>query len=115
MQSYSVLLPLLLVANIAYILLLKRYLSFQPKLFFYLNVLLLVYCLIDVALILNKHFNNKNIAATTSSIVFETFRVTTKPNVYFIVLDGYAGYKTLQDSFDFKNDSFYSFLKSKIF
>ena len=115
LHSYSVLLPLLLIANIAYILLLKRYVSFQPKLFFYLNVLLLVYCLIDVGLIINKRVNNRNTAATTSPIFFETSKVTTKPNVYFIVLDGYAGYKTLQDSFGFKNDSFYTFLKQKSF
>ena len=115
LHSYSVILPLLLIANIAYVLLLKRYISFQPKLFFYFNVLLLVYCLIDVGLLLNKRFNNKNNAATTSSILFETSKVTTKPNVYFILLDGYAGYKTLQDSFCFKNDSFYTFLNQKAF
>ncbi len=115
LHSYSVILPLLLIVNIAYIILLKRYVSFQPKLFFYLNILLLVYCLIDVGLLLNKRFNNKNTAATTSTVVFETSKVTIKPNVYFIVLDGYAGYKTLQDSFGFKNDIFYTFLKQKSF
>ena len=115
MHSYSVILPLLLIVNIAYIFLLKRYVSFRPKLFFYLNILLLVYCLIDGFLLLNKTFNNKNIAPTTSSVVFETSKVTAKPNVYFIVFDCYAGYKSLQDSFGFKNDSLYNFLQLKYF
>ena len=115
MHSYSVILPLLLIGNITYIFLLKRYASFRPKLFFYLNVLLLVYCLIDGVLLLNKTFTHKNAAASTSSIVFDTAKVTAKPNVYFIVFDCYAGYQSLQDSFDFKNDSLYNFLQKKSF
>ncbi len=115
MHSYSVILPLLLIVNITYFFLLRRYVSFQPKLFFYLNVLLLVYCLIDVGLLLNKTFNSKNTAATTSSVAFEASKVTAKPNVYFIVFDCYAGYKSLQDSFGFKNDSLYNFLQLKSF
>ena len=114
MHSYSVLLPLLIVCNVVYIYLLKRRVAFQSKLFFYLNILLFVYCIFDGILLLNKHTADKNIS-NTSAVIFDTSKVKAKPNVYFIVLDCYAGYKSLQDSFGFKNDSFYTFLQQKSF
>lgn len=114
MHSYSVLLPLLMVCNVVYIYLLKRNVAFQSKLFFYLNILLFVYCIFDGILLLNKHTADKNIS-NTSALIFDTSKVKARPNVYFIVLDCYAGYQSLQDSFGFKNDSFYTFLKQKSF
>ncbi|MBK6634490.1 MAG: hypothetical protein IPG38_09350 [Chitinophagaceae bacterium] len=48
-------------------------------------------------------------------VPFDQSKVTQKPNVYFLLFDEYAGYKSLQDSFGFKNDSLYHFLKQKDF
>ncbi|MGB4846017.1 MAG: sulfatase-like hydrolase/transferase, partial [Ferruginibacter sp.] len=42
-------------------------------------------------------------------------KATHKPNVYFLMFDEYAGYKSLQDSFAYRNDSLYDFLKQKEF
>lgn len=114
MHSYSVLLPLLVVCNILYIYLLKRKVVFQSKLFFYLNVLLFVYCIFDGILLFNKHTRAKNIT-NTPAFSFDTSKVKARPNVYLMVMDGYAGYESLQDSFGFKNDSLYSFLKQNSF
>lgn len=114
MHSYSVLLPLLLLCNIVYFYLLKRHAAFRSKLFLYLNILLFVYCIWDGVLLLNKYSGDKQVINTPAAI-FDTSKVKAKPNVYFIVLDGYAGYQSLQDSFGFKNDSFYNFLKQRYF
>ena len=35
--------------------------------------------------------------------------------MYFLLFDEYAGYKSLRDSFNFKNDSFYNYLKQRRF
>lgn len=114
MHSYSVLIPLLLLCNIVYIYLLKRHVSFRSKLFLYLNILVVIYCIWDGVLLLNKYSVDKNMI-TASTVSLDTSKVKTKPNIYLIVLDGYAGYKSLQDSFEFKNDSFYSFLEQRTF
>ena len=114
MHSYSVLLPLLLVCNIAYIYLLKRHVAFQSKLFLYLNVLLIVYCVWDGVLLLNKYSRSSNVTNVPAAS-FDTSKVKARPDVYFIVLDTYAGYKSLQDSFGFSNDSFYNFLEQRSF
>ncbi len=114
MHSYSVLIPILIVCNIVYVYLLKRHEAFRSKLFLYLNILLFVYCLWDGILLVNKYSGDKNVINAPAAS-FDTSKVKAKPNVYFIVLDCYAGYQSLQDSFGFKNDSLYTFLEQKSF
>ncbi len=113
-HSYTVILPLLIACNIAYIYVLKRYPSVQPKLFFYLNILMIMYCLLDGYLVVNKQYTEKK-NTPTSSIIFDISKVKAKPNVYLLLFDCYAGYKSLQDSFAYKNDSLYNFLAQKSF
>jgi hypothetical protein len=113
-HSYSMFIPLLIICNIAYIYLLKRKPAFRPKLFLYLNVLLLLYCAWDGFLLANK-ISNDQAVVTAVAPGFDNSKVKAKPNVYLLVLDGYAGYQSLQDSFGFKNDSFYNFLAQRSF
>ena len=56
-----------------------------------------------------RHFTYKEIVIG-NPVPFDQTKVTQKPNVYFLLFDEYAGYKSLQDSFNFKNDSFYNYL-----
>ena len=63
---------------------------------------------------LNKQYTEKK-DTSTSSIIFDISKVKAKPNVYFLLFDCYAGYKSLQDSFAYKNDSMYNFLAQKSF
>jgi Sulfatase len=114
MQAYTVLLPALLLVNIIFIWWLKKSKPLYQKLMLYLNVLFIIFCLWDVVLLVNKAGNFKQ-SAYTSQIKFDKSRVTAKPNVYFLLFDCYAGYKSLQDSFAFKNDSLYNFLVQKSF
>lgn len=113
MSSYSVLLPLLLLITILLFLFLKRKNAVAVKLVLYLNMLLLIYCLIDSALLVNKYFKPENKLAKTVSI--DIGQVGAKPNVYFLLFDEYPGYQSLKDSFNFANDSLYSFLHTKEF
>lgn len=114
MHSYTVFIPLLILCNVVYAWLIKKKPAFRSKLFLYLNILLLLYCAWDVFLLFNRSVNDK---APANKIApgFDASRIKSKPNVYLLVLDGYAGYQSLQDSFGFKNDSFYNFLQQRDF
>jgi Sulfatase len=113
MSSYSVLLPLLLLLTILLFIFFKRQKVFAVKLVFYLNVLLLIYCVIDSALLANKYFTPEKKLVNTVSI--DMHKVGAKPDVYFLMFDEYPGYQSLKDSFGFANDSLYSFLQKKDF
>ena len=114
LQSYSVLLPVLLIVNILVAWWLKRSKLLYSKFFLYLNILFLAFCISDAVLMINKMYNYKEITSA-NPVKFDQSKVTAKPNVYFLLFDEYAGYKSLQDSFGFKNDSLYSFLKTQNF
>ena len=114
LSSYSVLLPLLVVSTIVLILILKRYRRFQPRLLYYLNIVLLIYCLYDGALLLSDAFTRHKKMPVTH-VPFNLPAVIAKPDVYYLLFDGYPGYQSLQDSFGFKNEGLYSFLAAKGF
>lgn len=114
LQSYTVLLPALVVVNVAVIWWIKKVKPLHPKLFLYLNILFLVFCATDAVLITTRHFNFKHVAVAPD-VQFQPSAVKQKPNVYFLLFDEYAGYKSLHDSFGFKNDSLYHFLQQQDF
>lgn len=111
---YSVLVPLLTVLTVLWIVWLKRNRHIHQKLFFYLNVLFLVFCISDAFLLFNAHARHKK-NIPVPAVDFDLAKVTEKPNVYFLLFDEYAGYKSLKDSFAFSNDSLYDFLRQKEF
>ena len=114
LKSYTILIPLLLVVTILWIWWVKKNKSRQQALVMYLNILFLVICISDTVLLINKHnrFSNTKVV---KSVAFNLAKPTQKPNVYFLLFDEYAGYKSLQDSFGFSNDSLYNFLQQKDF
>ncbi len=114
LQSYTVLLPVLLLVNILIAWWLKKSKTLYQKLFLYLNILFLIFCVSDAVLLLNKAASYKEVAYP-DPVAFDQTKVTAKPNVYFLLFDEYAGYKSLNDSFHFKNDSFYHFLQQQQF
>jgi hypothetical protein len=113
LQSYTVLLPALLIVNILFIWWLKKNKQLYPKLFLYLNLLFIIFCIGDGILLAGKHLKYDEPVA--ASVNFDQSKVTAKPNVYFLLFDEYAGYKSLQDSFGFKNDSLYQFMQQQGF
>ena len=114
LQSFTILLPVLLFCNVLVIWWLKRKKQLHPKMMLYLNVLFILFCLSDGVLLLNKHISFKEVKFT-EPVPFDQSKVTQKPNVYFLLFDEYAGYKSLRDSFGFKNDSFYNYLQLQNF
>lgn len=113
LHSYSHLLPVLLGLTIVWGVYLKRKKTVRTKFFAYLNVVLLVYCIIDTSLLLSKYFTPDKKQKDT--IAFDNSKVKSMPNVYFMLFDEYAGFKSLKDSFGFANDSLYNFLQQKQF
>lgn len=114
LQSYTVLLPVLLIVNIIFTWWLKRNKQLYTKLFLYLNVLFIVFCLYDGVLLFTKDLKGQ-VKTIIPQTVFNEASVAAKPNVYFLLFDEYAGYKSLQDSFGFKNDSLYHYLQQQGF
>ncbi|MFM6926654.1 MAG: sulfatase-like hydrolase/transferase, partial [Ferruginibacter sp.] len=114
LRSYTVLLPVLLLLNVLVIWWLKRSKPLHGKLMLYLNVLFMVFCMADIFMLVNKIVNYKE-TAITNPVPFDASKVIQKPNVYFLLFDEYAGYKSLQDSFEFKNDSLYTMLQQQQF
>lgn len=111
-KRYTTLLPLLIIATIIWIVFLKKNKPKWAKITLYLNVLLLIYCLIDVVKVTNLSFAKKTIKP---ALAFNFELVKQKPNVYFLLFDGYPGQETLTDSFQFNNIVFSSFLRSNQF
>ncbi|MFN8243781.1 MAG: sulfatase-like hydrolase/transferase [Ferruginibacter sp.] len=105
LQSYTVLLPALLLVTIGWIIFLRRKPLVRPRLVFYFNLVLLIYCLIDGCLLLGDALYRKPARRDTVAFTYEA--VKQKPNVYYLLLDEYPGYKSLKDSFGFANDKFY--------
>lgn len=113
-HSYTVFIPFMLCTIVGFIFFIRKKINLRHTLCFYLNVLLLVYCAVDIAGLILKSTRVDNQALKTE-IKFDAALVKTKPNVYFLLYDEYPGYKSLQDSFAFSNDSLYHFLEDKGF
>ena len=114
LHSYTVFVPFMLCSFILFSLYIFNRKMLQNKLCFYLNVLLLIYCLFDLSLLVFRSMPQQKQPAA-SVIPFDTGLVKIKPDVYFLLFDEYPGYKSLKDSFAFSNDSLYHFFEKKEF
>ena len=108
-KSYSVLVPLLIILSILFAIWIVKRPKYWQRLTFYLNILLLLYCVVDIVRLIAKA-GAPSTLHKYAAIKIDTSAIQQKPNVYLIVLDEYAGRKSLQDSFHFGNDSFYNAL-----
>lgn len=108
-QRYSFLLPFFFLTSIALLIFLKSRRFNLSRLFLFFNILLFIYCIIDIFSLVKKNIYFKNVQEE-NIITFKDELVKNKPNVYFMLFDGYPGYESLKDSFSFRNDSFYHFL-----
>lgn len=114
LKSYSLILPVLFILTALLVYFLFRKKNLHPKLIHYLNILLLIYCSLDGVLLINKTISVTQKMELGPS-VFNPAKVIHKPNVYLIVLDEYAGFKSLSDSFGFSNATFKEYLRANNF
>lgn len=114
LTRYSVFLPLLLLLTVAWIFFIKRKKQLRPKLVFYFNILLLIYCGIDAAQLGYKYATAKK--PTPAMVVgFDASKVKVRPNVYYLLFDEYPGYESLKARFAYSNDSLYDFFRQHEF
>jgi hypothetical protein len=76
---------------------------------------LIIYCTVDIISILIKLNTSKNSLTNKNNIHVNISAVKNRPDVYFLLFDEYPGYKSLEDSFGFKNDILYDKLRNESF
>lgn len=113
LKSYTLFLPLILFFFIVTIIAVKRN-NWYTKTTFYLNILLILYCLLDFSMVINRLVNKKDIS-NTGDAVFNKKIVKAKPNIYLLLFDEYAGLESLKDSFNYDNSDMYKQLKNDSF
>ena len=89
--------------NILWIIFLIKNKNVHLKISLYFNVLFLIFCIYDFIGISYLYFTYTK---KKSIIKFDYGAVKNKPNVYFLLFDGYPGLKELKDSFNFDNAKF---------
>ncbi len=100
--KYSFLLPSFCIIYVLTMLLIKRNRCVvTPKLITYLNILLLILILYDASIIGFKVVTNKE-----DKLGVTQCKTCPKPDVYLIILDGYAGQSQLSADFSYDNKAF---------
>lgn len=112
--SYKFILPSLAISTVVVFLLLRKNKAIHQKLYLYLNVLLFLYCFIDIGFIAAKYFSG-NLKPEKYAVDISSHKVVNKPNVYLLLFDEYPGEKSLLSDFSFSNDSLISALATKGF
>lgn len=100
LTKYSILLPCLLFVYFCFLLLLKKK-NIAKRLLAYLNTLLGILILLEVIMLVQQTFNQNDKAF---SIALKPG--LSRPNVYLIILDEYAGSAQLEHTFGFRNADF---------
>ncbi len=109
---YIVIVPLLIVATIAFGVFVYKKTALYSRLTLYLNLLLIIYCVLDLGGITYKAVTTRPKPPT---IPFNYAAVQQKPDVYLLLFDEYPGIRSLQDSFGFSNHELYDFLRADSF
>lgn len=113
LAKYSVLLPLIAIAAVAAAVLVKRSrFSFNRPVSF-LNLLLILLCVLDLVVLATKPNRNEHRAVSGNAIV--KCDTCSKPDIYLIISDEYAGKESLQTLFNHDNTPFEDALKQKGF
>lgn len=112
-SSYPILMPLLFVVLFLIFRLLKNNLKRCSQWFQYANTLTLVLIVLQTALLIN--LLSKPSPKIVEKIAFKKVESSFKNNIYFILMDEYAGNKSLEEFFHYDNSAFNNHLKEKGF
>ena len=113
-KRYPVIVITLLLFTLTWVIFMKFRKNLHIKLELYINLLLLIYCFIDVFLLIKIQFAKPE-EWVADVVKFDTAKVIQKPDVYFLLFDGYPGTASLKDSFDFSNDSLQNYFTAHSF
>jgi Sulfatase len=119
LSRYGILVPILLIAGIAWIIFLGR--TRRPFLqwFFYLNSLFILYLLFDGAVLLihaAAHDRDRHpLRASDTPVTFSAYTGTEKPDIYFLLFDAYSSSLGLKENYHYDNSGFDRYLAQKGF
>ena len=115
LTKYAFLLPLVFLLLLFSIIWLKKIKQPSLKITFFTNTVLILLLITDSFFLIIKIYkqNNRNLASENSALI--PAHVTDKPDIYFIVPDGYAGDVELKDVLQFDNNTFLQQLKDRGF
>ena len=113
--KFSVIIPVMLLAILLVILYLKKSKRLFLRTAGYLNLLLLLLILIDAGALAVKLINSKGPGVTNLSGDLIKCDTCTKPDIYLIIADEYAGKTQLKDLFSFDNSAFENELQTRGF
>lgn len=112
--KYSFLIPVTVIVFLTIVLLLKKSKKSFERANSFLNYLFIILIFIDIIRFLTKLSGSEPIRADNLSGLFLRSN-TSKPDIYLIVADEYAGKKQLRDLFHFDNIAFEDSLKTRGF
>lgn len=112
---YAILLPVLLFLVIVSLVLIKKRNWPLLKTTFYLNILFILLLFLDGGLLMDKiiHYNKQIPPAAGNE--FSKCDDCSKPDIYLVLADEYAGKKELEDIFSFNNEKFLQALNDRQF
>lgn len=113
LSKYSVLLPAMVVTIIVLTVYFRKTKREFPKLTMFVNSLLLIYLLVDTGIIIIRSMQPAKVLSPTAAFV--PCDTCVKPDIYFILLDEYAGRETLQQYFKYDNRHFEEALRQRGF
>lgn len=111
--SYKILIPLIIVLMALLLRFLKKKGQTAQSVFQYCNILMLVLTCMQIGL-LSMSFKNKP-DFHIHELEFTDKKLNSTPNIYFILLDGYAGNESLKQYFHFDNHEMIERLQQKGF
>jgi hypothetical protein len=118
LSRYAVLLPIAAAAAIAWIIYLRKTQRPFRQWFFYLNILFIIYLLVDSAGILlasGSRNRGQDRSNTAETLVIHTATGRPKPDIYFLLFDAYTSSLALKQQYHYDNGDFDRFLTEKGF
>jgi hypothetical protein len=119
LHKYSILVPVFLISLIVFGIYLKRTWHVFYKATLFLNLLMVIYVVVDISSVVYKIINpKKNKLAVYSFANEKSYPVCkncTKPDIYFLLFDSYTGTKTLKERYNYDNTRLDTFLLSRGF
>ena len=95
---------------------LDKFIDFLSILFLILTLSLLIPILISLKPVDKSYFHKSNLGDIENIVIDDTRTIQEdKPDIYYLVLDGYAAFDTLSEIYQFNNSNFYDSLKERGF